>query len=191
MFCEKCGNEVFENESYCQKCGYKYKEETNITTQAVANSQNRGLANSSKLIILSVLLLLSIIFLPMYNRGLIMGEIYPNDQSIYFWEVMEMVFEESDAFRYYVVDFTVVALVFGVVLLFSSFAKSKIMCILSSVGGAGGMLYFLIKFISQESIEDVFSFDETAICIGFWVTLILFVVSFFESVKTGTNNTQV
>lgn len=187
MYCEKCGNEVFENESYCQKCGYKYKEETTNTTYVAENKQGTGLVNPTKMIVLSILLLLSIIFLPMYNRGLIMGEIYPNDQSVYFWEVMEMVFEESDAFRYYVVDFTMVALVFGVVLLFSSFAKSKIMCILSSVGGAGGMLYFLIKFISQESIEDVFSFDETAICMGFWITLIFFICCFFEAIKSGEN----
>lgn len=41
-----------------------------------------GLANPAKMIILSILLLLSVFFLPMYNRGLIMGEIYPNDQSL-------------------------------------------------------------------------------------------------------------
>lgn len=187
MYCEKCGNEVFENESYCQKCGYKYKEEIAKTTYVTDNKPSTGLVNPAKMIILSIILMLSIIFLPMYNRGLIMGEIYPNDQSVYFWEVMEMVFEESDAFRYYVVDFTMVALVFGVVLLFSSFAKSKIMCILSSVGGAGGMLYFLIKFISQESMEDVFSIDETAICMGFWIALIIFVWCFFEALKSHAN----
>lgn len=187
MYCEKCGNEVFENESYCQKCGYKYKKEISQTTHVPESKQSAGLVNPAKMIILSILLILSIIFLPMYNRGLIMGEIYPNDQSVYFWEVMEMVFEESDAFRYYVVNFTVVALVFAVILLFSSMSKSKIMCAISSVGGAGGMLYHLIKFISQEGADSVFDFSDTAICMGFWVALIVFIWCFFEAIRTKPN----
>lgn len=187
MLCEKCGHPIYENESYCRACGYKCRTEIPVMRSEEKMGAQHGLANPAKMIILSILLLLSVFFLPMYNRGLIMGEIYPNDQSVYFNEVMEIVSEDDNPFEYYVVLFTAVALGFGVLLMLSAFVRSKMMCIVSSVGGIVGMLYYLCTFIAQEGSENVFSINETAICIGFWVTLLLFVISFFEAIKSKSN----
>ncbi|MBE6912054.1 MAG: hypothetical protein E7473_05980 [Ruminococcaceae bacterium] len=121
-----------------------------------------------------------------------MGEILPSDQSVYFDEVMELMEEREEPFRYYVVMFTMAALIPGIIFLISSLFKIRPLCIISSAGGVVAMLYYLFKFIEQNSADDVFQFDNTAICIGFWITLILFMAGCVSSVaeKKKTENVK-
>ena len=191
MVCENCGNKVLSHEAKCRKCGHTLDPDRKpiaASYSGESKSSSAGgnsLVNQKKVMILSVIIVACVLLVPMCNRGLFGASIFPNDSSMSFSEVWELITENFDnAFNYYVVDFTVIGLVAGILLFISSLDDSRILCSIFSGCGVVGFVIYFCKFLSQEGSEYVFTFDESFFCIGFWIVFVSLIMSFIESVKS-------
>jgi len=127
--------------------------------------------------ICAILLLVSIIFLPMYNGWL--GTVLPSDDSISFIEVMESILEGN--LDNYMPQLTLVTIIIAVLLTIFAFGKIRILSIISSGLGIITMITLLVMLINDTDVDHVLNFSDTYICIGYWTTLLLYVICFYLS----------
>lgn len=203
MICKNCGNDGLPGEAFCMYCGAK-KESVDVDapmdetplepapelkpvlpsefTPVVGTRPSSAL--SGGYILFAVLLLACMVLLPMYNRGWFGDSLLPNSSSVYFKEAMESFFKDADAIRYYVVQFNVAALVGGVLMFIGALARSRGTVITSSLLGGGSMLISLWLFVMQEGAKDVLDPKSGYLGIGYWVVLIMFIISFISAVSS-------
>jgi len=140
----------------------------------------------TSLVALSIVLLLNILFVPLFSAwgGLFFN--YGIDQS--FFTALMGIGSNSG---YWNDIFVWVAFVPAAILLISSLAKGKVMVRLSSASGAVLLFLVLIMHILQAGIYAISPMDGN-ITIGFWIALILFVICFFrsKSIKKATRKTE-
>ena len=184
MNCINCGNEIYVSGKPCKHCGYINKG-VDTTPIIVKHEEKQSyVAESySNIVVISIVLILCVFILPMFNRGIIGAELMPNDRSIYFEKTLDIFLEENNPFDYPVVCFTFISLVAGVFLFIGSIAKNKVLSALSSGVGALFMIITLIRLISRTDWDSVMSFSNTHLGVGFWVALILLIVGFFSSMS--------
>ena len=143
----------------------------------------------SLLAICSIIIILNVIFVPICNAP---GRLIP--ENIGKFIVFEKLLDSSKS-NSWIVIFSFSALIPAFVLLFSSAIKSKILSILSSVGGVALLIYNLNKYISQNELSHVINFNGNYMffSIGFWIALFLFIICFFRAItirkKTRLSNT--
>lgn len=145
-----------------------------------------GQTTKKALIVISVLCLLNVFFLPIFE---IFGGLFPDDTTS-FVEVLEAAFEDGDAWDYRVVRFTMFIFLPSVFLLIGALSGSKGSCVLAS--GAGIVLWFInmIDLISDTDIELVMDFDSTPVSIGSWIAVVLFFVAFSRAKKAENINRE-
>lgn len=204
-FCGKCGAQISAGHRFCSKCGEMagrqsaYQQQN--TDQQTAPPARLPVAQSAaampflagnvtvkkasfnSLIVLSIIQLFTIVFIPMFD---VWGGLFPGDADYHFWDVVANLFEGTD-FNMWIELFSWSAFVPAVILLISSIAKGRIVPLLSSASGAGLLLFNLFSFIDQNSLSDVFDFEDCDISIGFWIALLLFVICIFRSIKIMKN----
>lgn len=129
-------------------------------------------------ITLSLLMLLSIVFVPMFDP---FGGFFSSYDEYPFWENIASIFEEGfEAFEYFPVIFTMSALIPCIIMLLGAINKSRGTILFSSISGIVLMSFFLLLFIDQNELDDVFDLEWSTIGVGFWIPLALFVVSLFK-----------
>ncbi len=168
MNCNRCGSQLDSNMEYCASCDAQ-------------NSQNvvKSKASYTLLIILSICILLTVMFIPMFD---VWGGLFPDGVEVTFGDVVSNLFYGTD-FGMWAEIFSWSAFVPAVVLLISALAKGKVMSILASLSGSGLLIFNLLRFISQCEAESVFDFDDCSVSIGFWIALLLFIICFFYSIR--------
>ena len=125
----------------------------------------------------AILLLLSILFLPMYNGW--PSNVLPNYNSVYFSDVLD---SDLSGGPY---QLTLLLLISAILLLIFALCKVKIMSIISSGIGLTIMVIELLIFLGIFTAEYVFSFTDSCLSIGFWITLLLYIICFYLSFDTA------
>ncbi len=125
-------------------------------------------------IIISILALLNVIFIPIFD---VWGGLFPEHPEANFAEVMEAAAEGH--FEYWVVILTLIYFIPSVCMFFSSFTKSNVAFKTFASLGFVAAILALLSCISQqlelfESLEYVLGPEETSISIGTWIGLFLY-----------------
>ena len=131
------------------------------------------------LIIISVFALLNVMFMPIFDA---FGGFLPDDARVNFFDVIDMIREDSDAWDLWVVQFTMCIFIPSVLMLIMALVESKQGFMLSC---AAGMLWCtgeIIAYIDQyaeiyEDFGDIFELIGDHICIGTWIGFAIFAVS--------------
>lgn len=161
---------------------------THTATPVSYDSPSRATKKNSfaNMIVLACCLLFGVVFLPMYNAGLL-GELFPGDFSISFLDVMEALTEASNPMESDPVFVTVVVGVLGILLLLFACLKSKVMCIIISLLGTLGMFFVTIYYVDEIGADYIFATEGTVLCLGYWYVFLVFVVSFISSLTIRKN----
>lgn len=125
-------------------------------------------------IVLSVLMLLNVLFVPLYD---VWSGLFPERPMFNFIDVMELVFDGE--FDLWPVTLTLVLLIPAIFMLAFSFSKSNGGFKISAGVGAVAMMIILCRYVEQFDLEDLFDFDYGNIAIGTWIGLILLIISLF------------
>lgn len=147
--------------------------------------------NYTGLTILAVLILLGSMILPMFN---IWAGIIPTDD---YWSAGDTFEAFSDygaeAIQYYGVLLHFATWITGIILLVSAIAKKKPLCIFASLGGL--LLLVGIVLLSASNMEygegflydlwEAVNFEDGNFSIGYWIILVLFVISFFKATRVN------
>ncbi len=136
-------------------------------------------------IILSVLSLLNILFVPIFD---VWGGLFPSSPEYSFFDVVEMIFEDSDAWHYWSVILTVSVFIPVVLMLIASIMENRTFILISSGLGIFLWLKNMGSYMKQigdleDIFMDLFDFDDGNICIGWYVAIALFVAVFIVSMK--------
>jgi len=152
--------------------------------------------NSNKftyIIIMSIAMMLSLIIIP-FSTGWLDGLIPEVDDLGHglFDVLQELAEDGEDAWRSVIVRGTLFAAICDVILFLASVCKSKIMSILSSLGGIITMVWSMFMYIDLNDFDAVFDFDDCGTTIGFWIPFILFIICFILAVRipSESNNTS-
>lgn len=132
------------------------------------------------MIVLAVLFLISVLAIPMYNKSMF-GDLIPSDNSIFLTDIIDALANARNPFAADPVLVTVVMGVIGIGMLISSIAQGKVMCIITSTLAMAGMLFVAGVYISEWGPDMVFAFENTPICMGFWLALFVSVCCFIRS----------
>lgn len=152
--------------------------------------------NYTGLTVLAVLILLGSMILPMFN---IWAGIIPTDD---YWSAGDTFEAFSDygaeAIQYYGVLLHLATWITSIVLLVSALAKKKPLCIVASLGGLLSLVY--IAFLSASNMEygegflydlwEVINFEDGNFSVGYWIILVLFVISFFKAIGINKNSSS-
>ena len=142
------------------------------------------------LIMLSVFALLNVVFVPIFD---VWGGLFPSDVDRTFFEVIEIVFEDSDDWSLWVVQLTMSIFIPTLFMFIMALIGNKGLFLTSNIIGI--ILWFkqIIDFgMEDDGFEDLFDFEDGSISIGTWIAIGLFLVSFFivlNSKKKAENNT--
>lgn len=133
---------------------------------------------SVKKIIISVIAILNVLFMPIYD---VWGGLFPGVPDDNFIDVIEYVFEGE--FDYWVVIFTMSIFVPSVLMLIASFSKENKLYSIFAGLGIGLVLLNLIRYLTQQELYDVFDFADCNISIGLWTALIIFIAALILCAK--------
>lgn len=138
------------------------------------------------ILLLAIVSILSVLIIPVCNLYYDEG-ILPKFDYWAFGEVLEEIADDpEDAFHYYYVCLTIFSFVASLLLLLFAFCKIKKMIIVTCFGGIISMVYKLIDFIDGYGVDDVIGLDTGEVCIGFWISLAIFVVCLIYSFSIET-----
>lgn len=128
------------------------------------------------LIILSVVVLLNIMFVPIFD---VWGGLFPSDVDRDFFDVLECFFENDDAWSLWVVQLTI------------SFSMSAVLMLIMSLVGRKGLFIaaniiaivvwfkqIIVDYVGEDGFNALLDFEDGNISIGTWTTIMLFVASF-------------
>lgn len=136
-----------------------------------------------KLIIISVFSLLNILFLPIFD---VWGGFYPSDPDGDFLYVIESFFTDTDSWDEWIVILTLSLFAADVLILVSSLIGKKTFSIIASLIGIIVWIIDFSTYVSQNETYDWIPSDDCNICIGFWIAIILFTISFVFAIKQKT-----
>ncbi len=186
MFCEKCGNQIYENESYCQKCGHKCINTVATPSIVPTVAKNKTNGVTALVIVFAIATLLASVILPFFD---VWGGLFPDwDDADTFIDVIEAIGDDFDDIWYrWAPALRMAAFIPSIFLVITALSKSKTGVVLSSGAGIGLLLINLFRVIEDEGIEEVLEFDDCSVSFGFWVALILFVLCFIEVLRPKSN----
>ena len=134
------------------------------------------------LIVLSALALANVLFVPIFD---VWGGLFPSDVDCNFAWVIEDIFEDSDAWRHWVVVLTMSVFIPTLIVFFMSFTGKKGLFITSNVIGI--VLWFkqIIDYgMEDDGFEDLLDFEDGCISIGTWIAIILYLICFFVAISS-------
>lgn len=137
-----------------------------------------------KLIMVSVLSILNILFLPIFD---VWGGFFPSNPDGNFLYVVESFFTDSDSWDEWIVILTLSLFVAAVLILVSSLIGKKTFSIIATIIGIAVWIIDFSTYVSQNETYDWIPSDDCNICVGFWIAIILFVVSFVLAVNQKTS----
>lgn len=137
------------------------------------------------LIVISLLSLLNVMFVPIYNTG---GGLFPSYVKYDFIEVIGLIFEDSDNLEMEVVKFTLIILVPSIFMLVAALdGKDKVFFIANIVGNCLLWIRILVLFShyvpKEGGFQYIFDFETGKISIGVWIAVVLFGVASHVSKK--------
>ena len=146
------------------------------------------------IIVMSMVMMLSLIIIPFstgWRDGLI-PEVDDLGQGL-FNVFQEFVEDSEGAWRNIVVRGTLFAAICDAVMALAAVCKSKIMSILSALGGIITMVWSLFMYIDINDFDAVFDFEDCGTTIGFWIPFILFIICFVlaVSIPEASNDTSI
>lgn len=130
--------------------------------------------------LISVAALLNIILNPVFEP---FGGLCPSEPMFTF---SDAVYEIINSNPYYTsLHLTIRLLIFipVIFMLLTSFLKSKLPFMISSIIGFSGVAILIISFIHDYGMNSVFDFEECAISVGTWIALIIFAAATVFSYK--------
>lgn len=134
------------------------------------------------LVVLSALALLNVLFVPIFD---VWGGLFPSDVECNFAGVIEEIFEDSDAWRHWVVILTTSIFVPTLIMFFMSFTGKKWLFLSANVVGI--ILWFkqIIDYgMEDDGFEDLLDFEDGCVSIGTWIAIILYIICFFVAVAS-------
>ncbi len=162
-----------------------------ICTKWGADVESITVSNNKKYYIiamLAIISLLSVLFIPIYSSY---DGIIPEFDDWAFGEIIEEFIDDpEDAFDYYRVSLTIFAFAASLLLLLFAACKSKVLIIITCLGGIISMGYKLIDYIEGYGLEHVLDFESGHIGIGFWIPFILLVICLFYSFSIVSNRPE-
>ena len=137
------------------------------------------------LTIISILSLLNIIFMPIYNNR---GGLFPSYVKYDFKEVIGLIFEDLDNLEMEIVKFTLIIFVSSVFMLVTALlGKTKGFLIACLIGKYLLWTRIIVLFLHYVQIEDglpyIFDFERGKISIGVWIAAVLFSIASYVSKK--------
>ncbi|MGN0538996.1 MAG: zinc ribbon domain-containing protein [Candidatus Fimenecus sp.] len=132
--------------------------------------------NKNAYIAISIIGILNSVLVPMYD---IWGGLFPEDPYISFFDIVEVVFTDSDAFSYWPVIVTVPAFIGSMALFIAAISNSRVFCNVFSILNFLIYLYIYIRLFARFGAEDIFDFDTCSVSVGTWIAFILFIISLF------------
>ena len=124
-------------------------------------------------IVISVLALLNVLFVPIYD---VWGGLFPKHPEKNFLDAIDYLFKGE--FDLWLVQFTFVLFIPTVFMLIFSLLGKKRAAKISAGIGIALIVWESINFFSPgngNELTDVFDFDESNISIGFWIGIALFI----------------
>lgn len=136
--------------------------------------------------LISIVLLILIMFLPMYSglSGTFNFEYHYFDHN--FFEVMEFILRGNNNMSYneWCVIFPLAAVIPAVALFIVSLCRTKVMCIISSGCGIAGVCYAVYLYFNNSSFNaDHLLGDYASITITTWIILALFIIALIVSIS--------
>lgn len=139
--------------------------------------------NSKKTEIISMIALINVIFVPIFD---VWGGLFPSDPDGNFFYVVEALFNDPEAFFEWVVMFTAAAFIPGVLMLIFSVSNNKTGVKVCAGLGIVLIVLLLLSHTSQNGTESL-SPEDGNIAIGTWIALVLFVAALVVSFQEKTN----
>lgn len=145
----------------------------------------------TSIIIMSIVMMASLIII-LFSTGWLDGVIPEFDDLGHglFDVLRELVEDGKDAWRSVIVRGTLFATVCDVILFLSSVCKSKIMSVLSTLGGIITMAWSMFMYIDLNDFDAVFDFDNCGTTIGFWIPFVLFIICFISAVRIPSKSSD-
>lgn len=141
-----------------------------------------------KFLIPSILALLNVLFIPTFD---VWGGLFPLHPEDNIFDTLGMIFEDSDAFNNWSVIIVLSILIPSIVMLIGAILDNKLIFMISSLAGILLFFKFLIQYVRQYELSELFDFDDGSIAIGTWIAIILFVIAFIIAITSGNKQQQV
>lgn len=138
----------------------------------------------TKYIILSVLSLLNVMFVPVFD---VWGGVFPGKIDYDFFYAINAFFTDKDSWYEWVVEFSIAIFVSSVFMLIASLLNSKTGFAITSLIGLISELKILASFASQNESYEIIPSDDCSISIGTWTALAIFIISFIVALTSNKN----
>ncbi len=138
-------------------------------------------------LIVSILSLLNVLFVPVFD---VWGGLIPSQPEESFFDAVELIFTESDAFQYWIVIFEMTIFIPSVLMLVASLIHKKSFCIAAPTIGILLWLQLMLRYTAQNGVEEVLHFDDCSVSIGTWIAAVLFAAAFVIAVTSKNGNRQ-
>lgn len=126
------------------------------------------------LIILSVFALLNVMFVPIFD---VWGGLFPSDVDYNFFDVLKMISKDGDAWRKWVVQFTITIFVPSLMMFIASLTGSKGFFVTVNIIGILLWIRQIIDYGLDNDFDNAFDFEDGNVSIGVWIAIIIFVIS--------------
>lgn len=127
------------------------------------------------LILLSVIAVLNVMLVPVFD---VWGGLYPDDVEDTFFDVMEMIKGDSDCWDHWVVILTMIIFIPSLLMLIMSLIGSRPLFIIANAAGIFFWFKEIRDYCDQYGTEVLFDFEDGSVCIGTWIAIALFIISF-------------
>ena len=125
-------------------------------------------------IVLAVLSLLNVIFIPAFD---VWGGLFPSSPEINFFDVLQILFTDSDALQYWAVLFVLTFLIPSVLMMIAALIGKKGFFVGSAVFGVVSWVSLIMMYVSQYGMDELLDFDDGSVAVGTWIAILLFVLS--------------
>lgn len=128
---------------------------------------------NGKLMLLSLLSMLNVIFLPIYD---VWGGLFPEDPDYNFLDVIQLLISDSDALGYWVVEFSLLLFIAGFLTFLFAISEGQIMQRVVPLLGILAVTFTLLRNGNQNGWDSVIG-EDSNVCIGVWTGLLLMIIS--------------
>lgn len=127
------------------------------------------------LIMLSVFALLNVMFVPIFD---VWGGLFPSNVDYNFFDVIKMIFKEGrDAWRHWVVLFTITIFVPSLMMLVASLSGKKGFFVTINIIGILLWIRQIVDYGIDNDFDYSFDFEDGNVSIGTWIAIGIFVIS--------------
>lgn len=201
FYCKNCGKPQSDNSAFCSNCGTPLgAADKNVTApqnfssasqqppsttvdKIGAKNQTAGISTRKKKrsiaqIIISILALINVVFVPVFD---VWGGLLPSNPEDTFFDAIGYALQGE--FDFWVTRFTLALFVPSVFMLLFAILGLKKAAKISSAAGIALIIAGLIHFVFEYGISYLFDFDDGNLSIGLWIGLGLFIVMLFVRTK--------